>query len=406
LAATVDPAGLLTRLAAIEDRLACSNGERLAARQATRELRGIGRRGVRTQTQWVRPTGALVAAALAVAGVAGSVVSVDHPVAGLVVVVAALALLAGDLSGRAPLLRRLTYGRATQNVVSTGGREDAPVRLIITAALDTPRGGILDGGGATARTLARARRALGGHLPGRYGVLAGALVATAACAGARVGGIDGRWLGAVQLVPTLALLAAAGLLTDAATARAGTSGAGANASAAAVALALVAALDRRPPRSLAVDLVLGGAGEAGALGMRRWIGEQRRAGVREQEVAVLHIAPCAHGTPVWWTRDGAVLALRYHPQLVAVAARVAAGEAHLGARGHESRRTTPGRAARAAGWPAIAIGCVDDAGVVPLAGQDADTVGAVDGAAVAATLEFALGIVAGLDAELSARMSR
>ncbi|MCW3013576.1 MAG: hypothetical protein JWO02_668, partial [Solirubrobacterales bacterium] len=172
-----------------------------------------------------------------------------------------------------------------------------------------------------------------------------------------------------------------------------------------VALALVAALDRRRPRSLAVDLVLGGAGEAGALGMRRWIGEQRRAGVRQQDVAVLHIAPCAHGTPVWWTRDGLVLALRSHPQLVAVAERVAAGEAHLGARPHESRRATAARAARAVRWPAIAVGCVDAAGVVPLAGQDADTVAVADPAAMAATLEFALAIVAGLDAELSAAVA-
>ncbi|MCW3013746.1 MAG: hypothetical protein JWO02_838, partial [Solirubrobacterales bacterium] len=227
LAVALDPIAPLTRLAAVEDRLACSNGERLAARQATRELRAIGRRGARTQTQWVRPTGTLIAAALAVTGVGGSVISVDHPEAGLVVVLAALVLLVGDLSGRAPLLRRLTYGRATQNVVSSGGRPDAPVRLIITASLDTPRGGILDGGGGVPRSLARVRRTLRGHLPGRYGVLLVSLIATAACAGARVGGIDAGWLGAVQLVPTLLLLAAAGLLTDAATARAGKPGAGA-----------------------------------------------------------------------------------------------------------------------------------------------------------------------------------
>lgn len=381
--------------------MACSNGERLAARQVAVELRALGRRGARTQTQWVRPAGALVAAALAVAGVAATVVSVDRPEIGLGVAVAAVLLLLGDLSGRATLLRRMTFTRATQNVTSSGGRPDAPVRLVVTAALDTPRGGILDGGGRLPRLVSRLRRALRGHLPGRYGVLLAALTLTAACAGARVGGIDDRWLGVVQLLPSLALLALAGLLTDAATARAGRPGAGANGSAVAVALALVAALDRRPPRALAVDLVVGGAGEAGALGMRRWVAEQRRAGTGAEDVAVLHLGPCAHGTPVWWTRDGLVLAKRYHPQFIRAAGRVAAGEAHLKARPHQTRRTSGARAARAVGWPALAIGCVDAAGAVPFAGGDADTVAAVDPDAIAGALAFALGVVAALDAELA-----
>ncbi len=392
---------MLARLAATDGRGACSDGERLAARQAVAELRAIGRRGARTQTLWVRPAGALVAAAIAIAGVAANVVSVDHPTTGLVVVAAAVLLLLGDLSGRAPLLRRLTYARATQNVISSGGRPDAPVRLIVTAALDTPRAGVLDGDGRLPRAVARARRALRGHLPGRHGALLIALLATAACVGARVDGVDDRWLGAVQLVPTLVLLALAGLLTDAASARAGRPGAGANAAAAAVALALVDALGRRPPRVLGVDLILAGAGEAGALGMRRWVAGQRAAGVRPQDVAVLHIAACGHGTPVFWTSDGAVLALRAHPQLTRLAVQVAAAERHLAAGPHESRRTTGARAARAAGWPSIAIGCVDAARTVPRAGRDADTVDAVDPSAVAATLEFAVGLVAALDAELA-----
>lgn len=402
MAPSVDLHAVLARLAAVQERGACSNAERLAARQAVRELRTIGRRGVRTQTEWVRPAGTLVAAVVAAAGVGASVAAVDRPEVALGVLVAVLVLLAGDLSGRAPLLRRLTYARATQNVVSAGGRPDAPVRLVVTACLDTPRGGLLDSGGRVARLLARSRRRLRGHLPGRYGALLLGLAGVIACVGARVAGVDGRWLGAVQLVPTLVLLAATGLLVDALSARVGRPGAGANASAAAVAIALVAALDRRPPRALGVDLVLAGAGEAGALGMRRWVARQRRAGVRAQDVAVLHVAACAHGHPVWWTRDGLVLARRYHPQLVRVAERAAAGEGHLRARPHESRHATGARAARAAGWPAIAIGAVDADGVVPHAGADDDTVDAVDAATLAGTLELALGLVAALDAELAA----
>lgn len=402
MAAPVDPIAVLARFAAIEDRGACSDGERVAARQAVKELRATGRRGARTRTVWVRPAGAALGVVLGLAGVVASLVAVDHPTTGLAVAIAAAVLLVDDLAGRAPLLRRFTYARATQNVISDGGRPDAPVRLIITAALDTPRAGILDGDGWTARFVVRMRRRLRGHLPGRYGALLLALVGITACCGARVAGLDEQWLGAVQFLPTLVALALAALLLDAAVTRPGVPGAGANAAAAAVALALVAQLDRRPPRVLAVDLVFAGAGEAGALGMRRWVADQRRAGVVSEDVAVLHIAPCGHGTPVWWTRDGLLVALPYHQQLTRIAARVAAGEAHLGARPVESRRTSGARAARAARWPAIAVGCLDDAGVVPHAGGPDDTVASVDPAAIDGVLQLALGIVAGLDADLVA----
>lgn len=401
LAAPPDPIDLLARFAAIGDRGPCSDGERLAARQAVKELRGIGRRGVRTTTVWVRPAGPWVGTLIALAGVVASVVSVDHAAVGLATALAAAVLLIDDIAGRAPLLRRFTYARATQNVVSDGGRSEAPVRLIVTAALDTPAGGILDGDGLIARFGGRTRRRLHGHLPGRYGLLLLALLGIAAGCGARLAGEDAQWLGAVQFVPTLVALAAAALLVDAATAKPGQPGAGANASAAAVALALVAELDRRPPRALAVDLVLAGAGEAGALGLRAWVVERQRAGVKRDDVAVLHIAPCGHGTPVWWTRDGLAFPLRYHPQLTLSAARVAADEAYLGARPHQSRGTSGARRARAARWPALAIGAVDDCGVVPRAGHATDTPDAIDRDAVDNTLQLALGIVAALDADLA-----
>ncbi|WP_354701489.1 hypothetical protein [Paraconexibacter sp. AEG42_29] len=402
MAASIDPLALLRRQAAVTGRGACTDGERIAARDAARELRAIGRRGVRTQTVWVRPAGPLVAALLGLVAVVASVVAVDHPRTGAIAALAALVLLIGDLSGRAPLVRRLTYARATQNVISTGGRPDAPVRLIVTAALDTPRGGILDSGGATARAVARLRAGLGGHLPGRHGALLLGVAGLAAGCVARERGAEAAWLDVAQLLPTVALLALTGLLADAGLTRAGRHGAGANAAAAAVALGLVAALDRRPPRALAVDLVLAGAGEADAAGLQRWIAAQRREGMQARDVAVLHIAACGHGRPVWWTREGSVVPLAYHPQLTAIAARAATRERHLGARPHQSRRTTGGRVARAAGWPAIAVGALER-GVVPHAGRDSDTPDAVDPRAVAAVLELALAIVAGLDAEITGR---
>ena len=148
--------------------------------------------------------------------------------------------------------------------------------------------------------------------------------------------------------------------------------------------------------------MLAGAGGPHALGMRRHVASRRKAGMRPEEVVVLHVHPCGAGSPVWWTREGLVLALRYHPRLVALAEQVARDEGHLRARPHQSRTTSGARAARAARWPAIAIGCVDEAGVAPRAGESSDVADAVDPRAMRGALELALALVHRLDADLGA----
>ena len=72
-----------------------------------------------------------------------SVISVDAPLAGLIVAAVAFLLAVADVT-RLPLLRRLTIARATQNVVSAPPGRDAqrPVTLVITAPLDRPRRGL------------------------------------------------------------------------------------------------------------------------------------------------------------------------------------------------------------------------------------------------------------------------
>lgn len=398
----MDPLELAARVAAVERRGAGSDAERRAAALLADALRATSRRrrrGVRVQTEWVRPHDTVVPALLAAVAVVGSVLAVSHPAVGLGLAAGAFVLFAADLSGRFTLLRRLTFARATQNVVSRDPREDARVRLVVTAAVDAPRAGLL-ARGLPARLQVRARRALRGHLLGPYGLLALAFLAVAALAGARLAGVGGTALGAGQLVPTVILLLAVAAGLDAAAATVPRAGANADASAAAVAVALVAALDARPPEHLAVDCVLAGASGAHALGFRRWVAAERRAGRRAEEVVVLHVAACGRGRPVWWERDGLVLPLRFHPQLVRLARAATRAERHLGARAHETRATSAARAARAAGWPAIAVGALPADGVVPGAGTDADTVDALDPAALRATLELAQLLVAGLDAEL------
>jgi len=386
----MDRTDLVTRLTAIPGRVAGSDAERRAARLLAGELRTAGRRP-RMQTLWIRPSWAPVLSLLCGLSVLGTVVSVDHPATGAALCLAALALFALDVSGRLPVLRRLTPARATQNVVALDPRE-APVRLLVTAAVDTPRGTAL-ARGRLGRAAAAMRSVLGPLAPGGFGVVAGALLVAAALALLRTADVDGDWLGFLQLVPAAILIAAVGVALDYASGDVG-SGANANASACATALALVAALDRRPPARLAVDVVLAGAGEAHALGLRRWIAARRREGLRAEEIAVVHIAACGNGRPVWWTREGLVLPLTYHPRLTALAAGIAASERHLEARPTESRRSTGARAARAAGWPAIAVGCLREDETAP----DPDE--PVDPAAMAACLEFMLALVTALDREL------
>jgi hypothetical protein len=390
------PDDLVTRLAAIGGRLAGSDAERRAARLLARELRGRGRRP-RVQTVWVRPSWGPVLALVCAAGIAGTVVSVDEPRIGASICLIALVLLAGDLSGRLPVLRRLTIARATQNVISLDER-DAAIRLVVTAAVDAPRSTALTAG-LPARLAAALRRRLGPLAPGGFTIVVVALLLSAAFAELRAHELDETLLGVLQLLPTAALIGAIGVALDHWTSDTGP-GANADASACATALDIVEALDRRPPRNLSVDLVLAGAGQAHALGLQRWIAAQRRGGRRPEEVVVLHVAACGAGRPVWWTRDGLVLPLSFHPQLRELVSLVAADEPQLGARAVQGRGCSGARAARGAGWPAIAIGCLPDDDVVPALGRAQDTAEAVDREAMAACRTLCLGLVDALDDEL------
>lgn len=371
---------LVTDLVGTGLRGPCTDAERRAARLLARELKRSGRRS-RTETVWVRPQWPTIWLLHAVLGIAGSVVSVDDPIVGTVILgVAAVSALA-ELSGRARLLSLLLPRRATQNVVSESP-DRAAVRLIVTAAYDAPRAhtAFVSSLAGLDRALRRRTR---GWWPHPLGLLALALPMLAACAGARIAGVESPALGAVQLVPTVGCILAVAVLTDLAFARPHR-GANANASAAAVALALVAALDERPPRRLAVDLVLAGAGEAGALGLRAHIRGRRRT-TRAQEVAVLHLEACGAGTPGAARSGGPLVALRFHPQLVRV----------TGA-SRRSRRVDGALAARRARWPAIALGCLDESGGTPER---------LEPAALEGALASAREAVARLDAELAGRTS-
>jgi hypothetical protein len=231
--------------------LACTDAERRAALALAATLRAAGR-APRLEARWVRPDWPAWQALCAIAGVVGSVVSVDHALTGLIVIGVALAVSVGHDRGRLPLGR----ARATQDVVAPAPAPRA-VTLIVLAAVDRPRKSVLD------------------RVPAPLLWLQVALLVAAAFAAARLAGAEGTLLGAGQLVPTVVLLLAAAGFLDAAFEPAAPSDAAATS--AAVAQAAV-------PWA---DIVLVGAGE---LGLRARLRAEPRA---PEHVVLLWLEPAA-----------------------------------------------------------------------------------------------------------------
>jgi hypothetical protein len=274
--------------------LACTDAERRAALALLRRLRRA-RRAPRVEARWLRPGWPAWQALCAVAGVVGAVLSVDHPLAGLIVAAAALVVSAAHGRGLLPLGR----ARATQDVVAPA-REPREVALVVLAAVDRPRTSVL------------------GRVPAALEWLQGALVLTVALTGARLAGADGTLVGAAQLVPAVVALVAAAVFLDTIFEPA----AKADAAAANAAIAMA----RAAPWA---EVIFVGAGE---LGLRARLRAERRA---PEATVLLWLEPAER---TWWRSA--------HPTLAAIA-----GEA-----GAPRRR---GRALPAGARPALALGGPD-----------------------------------------------
>ncbi len=311
---------------------ACSDAERRRAGALAEVLRSAGR-DVRVVTIWVRPAWWLIQVLCAGAGVAASVVAVDHQITGLAVAAGALLIALVDLVGN-PLTRRMSPARATQNVISTPPprAEERAVTVILTAALDDARPGA------------------GARLPFRLTTAAlAALALLTLLLGVRAAGADGRWLDILQLLPTLALLAAMALLVEG-----GLTAPKSGSRAAEAAIVAASRLDAIPPRNLDVAIVLAGAGSAHAAGLSTWLRDRRTRGLEPSKVAIVHFEPHDGSAPIWWERDGPVIGSAIHPQLIS-AARGAAQSAG-GQPGPRRAVSTAAGIVHARGWPAIAIG--------------------------------------------------
>ena len=391
------PPETTTALVAFDGRGPGTDAERRAARWLAGELVATRHR-VRIETFWCRPNWALAHSWHVALALAGSLVAVGDPLIGAVLLGLALASTGADGLFGTSIGRRLTPERASQNVVATTPSTAATdsqtnkSRLIVTANYDAGRTGLIyrDAFRATA---ARLNRATGNRAPGWLGWLVIAITYELAIAVIRVTESHApHVLGAVQLPPAVALVLTLALLLEAAAAGYGPA-AGDNGTGVAAAIALTHALASDPPENLTVGLVLQGAGNTESLGLRTYLRAHKRD-LEEANAIVLGIAACGAGRPAWWISDGRLLPLGYASSLRSLCA-------HTGAAPHRGRGGTPALPARAAGLPAIAIGCLDDRGLAPRSHQQDDKPDAIDETALNRAIESGLSLAQAIDRSLA-----
>jgi hypothetical protein len=385
-------------LSAFEGRGAGTDSERRAARWLATELSAAGGEVI-VEPFWSRPNWALANAWNVALAIAGSLVSVASPIAGGAMLLAALAFVLSDAVVGVSPGRRLTPERASQNVIAVAQHAPgADTRLILTANYDAGRVGLAYRD-AFRRASGFLRRALHGITPGWLGWLVVAIVWLIAIAFLRLEGQRSQAIGAIQLPPTVALVLGFALLLELATAD-WSPAAGDNATGVAVAVELARALGAAPPAHLAVELVLTGTADGEQLGLRRYL-RAHRAEQSAANTVVLGVAPCAGGRPRWWRSDGALVPLRYARPLRELTTRIAAEEPHLGVAPHIARGAAQAFPARRARLPAIAIGCLDERGLVPRSHHRDDAASPVDANAIDAAVQFGLLLIDGIDAAVA-----
>ena len=398
----MNPLHEIEELVAFEGRGPGTDAERRAAMHLGDRLRELGRQ-VHVEPIRVRPNYPVVHLLHALLAIVGSVVSVSSPVVGLALVGLAFVSTVGDLTGSLTLGRFLTGARASQNVVSReeGGK---PGTLVLVAHYDAARTGAV----FAARALARRarigkliRRPIGPFEPFVY-----AMLVVLVCAGLRVIGIEAFALTVVQFIPTVALIVSVPLLADIALSSV-VPGATDNASGVATVLRLA---DDFTDELEHFDLwvLLTGAEEGLLLGMRRFLRAHKKE-LDKRTTVFVGIDKVGGGTVRYAVKEGLVLAYRFHPSLIELCEEIAGedgtGENRYGARRLVSRQASDAHAARAAGYPAISISCLNAMDYAPDYHQPTDTPERVDPEALERGYEFCADLIESIDERIGPRLS-
>jgi acetylornithine deacetylase/succinyl-diaminopimelate desuccinylase-like protein len=392
---------VIEELCSFEGRLAGTDAERRAGNRLAERLRESGRR-VDVEPTYVHPQYGLVHAAHCLLGVTGSLIAVAVPALGFGLVLFAATSMYLDLNYRLYLLRRLFFRRASQNVVSAGGRDDAPARLIITAHYDAARTGALF-------SPKRARRSarLRARFPwlGPFRILFWSLAFLLPALGARMAGIESGAIAVAQVPFTLVLLVGIFALVDIELSDV-VPGANDNASGVATALALAAELDDDAPKHLDVWVVLPGAEESLQEGMRSFV-RAHRNDLDRASTYFLNLDTVGHGNVRFETAGGWAITYAMDRRLVELAAAIAAADDDAdklyGARPLAHGLAGDEMPPRLAGFPAITLTCTDAEGYIPHYHLPSDVPKTVDADALGRAHGFSLELIRQLDRDVGRR---
>ena len=342
----------------------------------------------------VWPNWPLAYAILAALSVLGSVLSVSVPLVGVVLALLAALLTFLDAAVLLPTVRRLLGRRASQNVISWGDREKPGV-LLLVAHYDAGRGGL------AISQKADERRAAFGHLIrrpiGPLEPLFWAELAVLVFCVLRLPGLGGTVLTALQFIPTVVLIVSVALLLDIALSGTHT-GDNDNASGAALALALAERFGAGALEHFDVHVLFTGGQQAVAGGSRAFL-KRHKAELGRERTVVLNLDAVGSGTVRYASREGLLVAVKLHPQLVQVCDAIAEDdedEKAFGARRLVNRVPSDGYAARSAGLPATTISCRGRVDYVPAR---------VDGDALERAEGFCVELIQRLDAEVGADLA-
>ena len=388
---------LIRELCSIEGRGPGTDAERRAANMLAERIRRMGRRAELEPT-FVHPQYALVFALHAAVAVAGSLAATAEPAIGFALVLLAAASAYLDLNTRFYLLRSLFFRRASQNVVSPGGRPDAPGRLILVAHYDAARTGfVFSRGTKLAKRLSeRGRLALG---PFRI-FFWGGLVPLLPIIGAQMAGADAQWLSALQAIPTILLIVSVFLMIDIALS-AIVPGAYDNASGVAAVLSAAEELGSDPLENLDVWVLLAGSEESLCEGMRSFVRDHRDELDKERTI-FLNVDSVSHGEVTYEVSEGPVVSYPLDPQLVELAE--ALGEdPRFDARPLRYPLLDDALPAQLRGFRAITIRTTEDGLPAPWYHTEADTPDRVDAAALTRATAFVVGLSRLVDRDLGRR---
>ena len=367
----MDPIREIAGLAAHRGRAAGTDAERRAAAHLRDRLQALGR-SAELQTVHVRPRFGLTHSLHALLAILGSVVAAANaPLGAAIVLIAAVSTLL-DAAGILHVLRRLTGRRVSQNVESRMD-DGKPGTLVLVAHYDA---------GREAPSMALATRLLRDP----WLAMLVAMLAVLACAGLRVVGVEGTALTAAQFVPTVFLILMVPPLADVELSGAG-AGTADNAAGTAIVLRLAEDLGARLEH-FDVWVVPTGAQKPFALGMRAWLRLRRKELDRESTV-VLNVDGVGNGELSYGRREGQVLALRTHRQLVRICQDVSEDGAYH-ARSRVVRESSDAAAALGRGLPAITVA---SSGTI------------LDPAVLERTYGFCLDLVERVDAEVGPRLA-